>query len=101
MQSFIPQFARSISAGSIFILGVGLCGCDMLHNLQPHRLQRLNRSSPPSGDPYFSISDPVASLPARPMPKQARTTEDVNPAPKASANPVLPADEFSDDEDVR
>ncbi|MFN0199568.1 MAG: hypothetical protein ACKVT0_22680 [Planctomycetaceae bacterium] len=101
MHSTVYRFATSLFTRTFLILGVGLCGCDMLHNLQPHRLQRLNRSSPPSGDPYFSISDPVTSIPAKPSPKQAFATENIAPAPKASANPVAPVDEFSADEEVR
>ncbi len=47
------------------VVGIGLLlmsalGCDTFHNLQSHRLQRLNRGvdgMPTSG--YFSVSDPL------------------------------------------
>ncbi len=33
---------------------VALSGCTLWHNLQPHRLRRLNRVSPPHLDPEFT-----------------------------------------------
>jgi hypothetical protein len=38
-----------------------LTGCDFLHNLQPHRLHRLNRgpASSSGSNPYFSVPDPL------------------------------------------
>lgn len=32
------------------------------HNLQPHRLQRLNQGTGMSSDAYFSVSDPIPGL---------------------------------------
>ena len=48
------------SAVVIGLLLMGTLGCDTFHNLQTHRLQRLNRGvdgMPPSQ--YFSVSDPI------------------------------------------
>ena len=46
-------------------LVVSMSGCSWLHNLQPHRLWRLNRQSAPSGNPYYSVSDPIPELDRR------------------------------------
>jgi hypothetical protein len=32
------------------------------HNLQPHRLWRLNRHPAPRRDVYYSVSDPIPGL---------------------------------------
>lgn len=32
------------------------------HNMQPHRLQRLNQGAGMSTDAYFSVSDPIPEL---------------------------------------
>jgi len=32
---------------------------EIMHNLQPHRLQRLNRGPGMSSDAYFSVTDPI------------------------------------------
>lgn len=36
-----------------------LAGCTLLHDLQPHRLRRLNRVPPPSIDPEFMSQQQV------------------------------------------
>jgi hypothetical protein len=41
---------------------VAISGCSWLHDLQPHRLWRLNRQSPPSGNSWYSVSDPIPEL---------------------------------------
>lgn len=33
---------------------------EMLHNLKPHRLARLNRAPKPGRDAFYSVSDPIA-----------------------------------------
>jgi hypothetical protein len=33
---------------------------EMMHNLKPHRLARLNRAPKPGRDAFFSVSDPLA-----------------------------------------
>lgn len=39
---------------------LGLSGCRFFpEQLQPHQLQKLNRGSAPSQDPFFSIPDPI------------------------------------------
>ena len=50
---------RPASFGIALLLMSSL-GCNMMHNLQPHRLQRLNRGvegMPTSA--YFSVNDPL------------------------------------------
>ncbi|MAT13870.1 MAG: hypothetical protein CMJ46_01210 [Planctomyces sp.] len=37
-------------------------GCSLLHNLQPHRLHRMNRQSPPSSSAMFSVEDKTESV---------------------------------------
>jgi hypothetical protein len=47
-----------------------LCGCTAFnesvgntwHNLQPHRLWRMNRHPKPRRDVYYSVSDPIPGL---------------------------------------
>lgn len=47
------------------ILGLTVCalscstGCALFHELQPHRLRRLNATPSPMRDAMFSVSDPV------------------------------------------
>lgn len=53
-----------------------LAGCTLLHDLQPHRLRRLNRVPPPSLDPEF-----MSGQQARPgIPLAARQPARVVPA---------------------
>ena len=50
---------RLLHAGLLAVLLGVISGCEVLHNLQPHRLQRLNRTEPMGNDAYqFSIADP-------------------------------------------
>lgn len=42
-----------VRAGMVGLLLAQLAGCTLLHDLQPHRLRRLNRVPPPSIDPEF------------------------------------------------
>ncbi|MEX0727237.1 MAG: hypothetical protein WD065_13270 [Planctomycetaceae bacterium] len=71
----------------------------MKHELQPHRLWRMNRTAPMSGDPYFSVSDPVTNS----VREQRRARSDViheaspdkatftsTESPTAMANAVAP-----------
>ena len=47
------------------LLSINLCGCaNLWHELQPHRMRRINRVPPPSWDPEFSqtSSSPALSL---------------------------------------
>ena len=45
------------------LLSVTLCGCtDLWHNLQPHRLRRINSGPAPSWDPEFSQTSASRSL---------------------------------------
>ena len=45
------------------LLSITLCGCsDLWHNLQPHRLHRINQGPPPSWDPEFSQISASRSL---------------------------------------
>ena len=45
------------------VICVGLSGCEMLHNLQPHRLRRLNYVPPPHLDPEFTLREPQHAEP--------------------------------------
>ncbi|MEZ6049490.1 MAG: hypothetical protein R3C11_28710 [Planctomycetaceae bacterium] len=36
-------------------------GCSLMHNLQPHRLHRLNRQAPPASSAMYSTADQVSS----------------------------------------
>ena len=37
------------------VLSITMCGCaNLWHDLQPHRMRRINRVPPPSWDPEFS-----------------------------------------------
>ena len=50
---------RLLYAGLLSLFLAAAPGCGMLHDLQPHRLQRLNRTEPMGNDAYqFSIPDP-------------------------------------------
>ena len=50
---------RLLSAGLLGLTLSAMTGCGLLHDLQPHRLQRLNRVEPMGSDAYqFSIPDP-------------------------------------------
>ena len=45
------------------LLSITLCGCsDLWHNLQPHRIHRINSGPPPSWDPEFSQTSASRSL---------------------------------------
>ena len=62
--------ARSLIAAALFVT-LPLSGCTTFkehatttfHNLQPHRLWRLNRHPAPRRDVYYSVSDPIPALP--------------------------------------
>lgn len=58
----IMAVRRFFSAASgclvaVCLLTVPLSGCALWHNLQPHRLHRLNRVPPPHLDPEFTRVD--------------------------------------------
>jgi|GEM_PF-6957593 len=55
---------RQASALVLCLLPISLCGCEMWHNLQPHRMRRLNRVSPPHLDPEFTRREPAFGEPA-------------------------------------
>lgn len=65
---------KSIHSLALYALFVTLTvsGCStfndkaksVLHNLQPHRLWRLNRHPAPRRDVYYSVSDPIPALPS-------------------------------------
>jgi hypothetical protein len=44
---------RSARLLGLLLLLCELSGCALFHELQPHRLRRLNRGHPPSLDPEF------------------------------------------------
>jgi|GEM_PF-852048 len=52
------------------LVSLAISGCStfndktktVLHDLQPHRLWRLNRHPAPRRDVYYSISDPIPAL---------------------------------------
>jgi hypothetical protein len=41
------------------LLLAAISGCALWHELQPHRLHRLNRGPAPALDPEFSQADPM------------------------------------------
>ncbi|MFO0917963.1 MAG: hypothetical protein U0872_06560 [Planctomycetaceae bacterium] len=43
---------------TVCLLVLSLTGCSLWHNLQPHRLHRLNQGPAPSLDPEFSRIEP-------------------------------------------
>jgi hypothetical protein len=58
--------ARRASAPLVALMLVTpLAGCQMFENmmyeLQPHRLRRLNSGPGMSSDAYYSVADPIAS----------------------------------------
>ncbi|MGE3316172.1 MAG: hypothetical protein AB7O26_13735 [Planctomycetaceae bacterium] len=58
-----------VAAIGFVVVSSGVCGCtpamknftpsNIWHNLQPHRLQRLNQGPGMSSDAYFSVTDPI------------------------------------------
>ncbi len=45
------------------LVSVTLCGCaNVWHDLQPHRMRRINQGPPPSWDPQFSQTSASRSL---------------------------------------
>lgn len=48
---------RKILALALCVCPLAVSGCSLLHDLQPHRLRRLNRVSPPHLDPEFTLRD--------------------------------------------
>lgn len=59
--------ARGVGLGLLLAAGLAT-GCEnMMHNLQPHRLQRLNRTSDGmSSDAYnWSVPDPIPAIDAK------------------------------------
>lgn len=48
---------RKLCAMGLCLLPIALSGCELMHNLQPHRLRRLNRGSAPHLDPEFTRYD--------------------------------------------
>ncbi|MDA0832555.1 MAG: hypothetical protein O2955_00630 [Planctomycetota bacterium] len=90
--------------GTLLIVGILVTGgCEMMkHELQPHRLWRMNRTAPMSGDPYFSISDPVTNSFREQKNTPAVSADAANPrivthsaaeSPTATANEVAPSDD--------
>ena len=66
---------RRIITGGILccLLGTSV-GCELWpHDLQPHRLWRLNRQTAMSSDAYFSVGDP--------LPNSEIPTADFTPQP--------------------
>lgn len=48
---------RKICVLMICLWFCGLSGCSLWHNLQPHRMRRLNRVPPPHQDPEFTLRE--------------------------------------------
>lgn len=68
-------------------------GCESLtHELQPHRLWRLNRTRAMGNDAYFSVSDTVTNgvrerVPSHDVAPSSPPSFTADDTPKASANP--------------
>ncbi len=73
--AFVRRFASArprIFAICMIAAMSGVSGCtpamknfspsNIWHNLQPHRLQRLNQGPGMSSDAYFSVSDPIPEI---------------------------------------
>ncbi|MGH7129103.1 MAG: hypothetical protein ACREJB_17785 [Planctomycetaceae bacterium] len=50
---------RRLMIGLALALTAGATGCELLHDLQLHRLHRLNRGPGMSSDAYLSVPDPL------------------------------------------
>ena len=51
----VPMNLHWLMRSGLILLGFTAAGC---HDLQPHRLQRLNRGPGLSSDAYYSVPDP-------------------------------------------
>ena len=45
------------------LVPLAFSGCTLWHELQPHRLHRLNRVSPPHLDPEFTLRESLTDEP--------------------------------------
>lgn len=63
---------RATAALFVAVLATTSTGCTMfetiMHELQPHRLQRLNSGPGMSSDAYYSVPDPL-DQPDEPVPQ--------------------------------
>lgn len=46
---------------ALWMFLMSFSGCALWHELQPHRLHRLNRTAPPHLDPEFSFVPPAGT----------------------------------------
>jgi len=60
----IKETCRLLAVGTATMTMLCTTGCgELLHNLQPHRLQHLNRGDALGGENYnFSVSDPIPEV---------------------------------------
>ena len=58
-----PMSVRTWCMPAFGLLLMSLSGCTLWHNLQPHRLHRLNQGPPPTLDPEFSQTVPLDGQP--------------------------------------
>jgi len=54
----LRRFGMCGLLGLLLVCGTG-CATDLLHELKPHRLWRMNRQPPPPSIGNFSVSDPL------------------------------------------
>lgn len=72
--------SRKILTGMVLLMSFLSLGCSSIwHNLQPHRIQRLNRGPAPSMDPEFSRKSPKTK-------NQLASNQRSSGEPKAFAN---------------
>jgi hypothetical protein len=71
---------RLVSSGLLGAVVWSAAGCQMFHELQPHRLRRWNQGPGMSSEAYFSVPDVVA-VEAHPLAADASRRNDPLPLP--------------------
>ena len=72
--------SRTILTGMVLVMSFFSLGCSGIwYNLQPHRIQRLNRGPAPSMDPEFGLTTPKTR-------NQLASKQTSSGEPKAFAN---------------
>lgn len=83
--------SRTVVTIALFASVVCQMGCSILHELKPHRMQRMNRGPAPSLDPEFSHWKPASpSLFAEKVSPSNRPTLSANSAEVATVRAQTP-----------